>query len=194
MNRSAILVVSAYLLLGTVYRIIPYEYREWLGAPQIAMAIFAGAVCKNKWWAFSVPLLSMLLSDLVMQGLHQVNSQYRPGFYQGQWLNYGLILLTTVIGFFVQAKKPVQVFMGGLAGALFFFVFSNFAVWLGGGGWGHPKTWQGLIATYADGLPFLRSSLTGTWLWSALFFGLYTILNKRTPAAASATSKAYVKA
>ncbi|MCU0395152.1 MAG: hypothetical protein MUF29_04540, partial [Chitinophagaceae bacterium] len=93
MNRNVALIFAMMVLVATAYRIVPYTARpEWLGAPQLAMAIFAGSVIKDRKWAFALPLFSMLISDMVMQGLHLMNSSYFPGFYKGQFLNYVLIL------------------------------------------------------------------------------------------------------
>jgi hypothetical protein len=172
MNRSVAFLFALMMLVCALYRIIPYEMRpEWLGAPQIAMAIFAGSVIKDRKWAFAVPLFSMLFSDLLMQGLHLANPSFMPGFYKGQFLNYVLILSTTVIGFYINRKKAGQILAGVIAAPLVYFFLSNTMVWLGGGGWFRPKTFDGLLLTLTDGIPFLKTSLAGTAIFSALFFG-----------------------
>jgi len=38
------------------------------------------------------------------------------------------------------------------------------------------KTAAGLLQTYIDGLPFLRTSLIGTILFSGVFFGIKALL------------------
>jgi hypothetical protein len=78
MNRSVALVFALLIAICTIYRIIPYEMRpEWLGAPQLALAVFAGSVIKNRKVAFLLPLASMLVSDVLMQIL----SSFDPAFY-----------------------------------------------------------------------------------------------------------------
>ncbi|HSR40298.1 MAG TPA: DUF6580 family putative transport protein [Phnomibacter sp.] len=177
MNRNVALIFAIMIGVSAAYRVVPYTLRpEWLGAPQLAMAVFAGAVIKDRKWAFALPLFSMLLSDLTMQGLHQFNNSYYPGFYKGQFLNYVLILATTVIGFFINGRKPLQILAGALAAPISYFLLSNFAVWIGGGGLGRPQTVQGLMMVYADGLPFLKTSLMGTAVFSVVFFGLHRLL------------------
>ena len=177
MNRNVALIFAMMVLVATAYRIVPYTARpEWLGAPQLAMAIFAGSVIKDRKWAFALPLFSMLISDMVMQGLHLMNSSYFPGFYKGQFLNYVLILSCTVIGFFMNARKAAEVAAGVLAAPIVYFLLSNFTVWVGGGGYARPKTLQGLMMVYADGLPFLKTSLLGTAAFATLFFGVKAVL------------------
>jgi hypothetical protein len=177
MNRSVAFLFAIMVLVCAVYRIVPYEMRpEWLGAPQLAMAIFAGSVIKDRKWAFAVPLFSMLLSDLLMQGLHIANPSMMPGFYKGQFVNYLLILATTVIGFFIHHRKAGEILAGAIAAPVVYFLLSNTMVWLGGGGLVRPKTFDGLLLTLADGLPFLKTGLMGTALFSAVFFGISALL------------------
>ena len=61
--------IGSFLLLivvASLYRIMPG--RPYGFAPQIAMAIFGGAIVRDKKLAFILPLLSMLVSD----GLYQL--------------------------------------------------------------------------------------------------------------------------
>lgn len=177
MNRSVALVFALLIAICTIYRIIPYEMRpEWLGAPQLALAVFAGSVIKNRKWAFVLPLASMLISDVLMQILHSFDPSFYAGFYKGQLINYALILSTTVIGFFISERKPAQILAGAIAAPFVFFLLSNFQVWLGSGGLMRSKTFAGLMQTYIDGIPFLRTSLVGTVLFSGVFFGIKALL------------------
>lgn len=179
MNKSVAFIFIAIIFLGAAYRMVPYTVRpEWLGAPQLAIAIFAGAVIKNKKWAFALPLFSMLFSDLLMQGMHLMNPAYFPGFYEGQFLNYLLIVGITVIGFFINARQGAQVLAASIGAPVLFFLSSNFLVWIGGGGLGHAKTLAGLMLTYSDGLPFLRNSLVGTIIFSVVIFGTYALASR----------------
>jgi hypothetical protein len=171
MNRRLVYLLTAVLLLGAVYRMVPPSDKpQWLGSPQLAIALFAGSIITNKKWAFAIPLFSLLLSDLLMQGLHAVNPAYMPGFYKGQLLNYILIVGLSVIGFFVNHRKAGEIIAALLAAPLLYFVLSNFAVWAGHGGLGRPATFEGLLQTYADGLPFLKSSMAGTLVFGLVFF------------------------
>ena len=47
------------VLIAALYRIIPG--RPYGFAPQWAMAVFAGAVIKDKKWALIIPVLSMFI-------------------------------------------------------------------------------------------------------------------------------------
>lgn len=188
MNRSVALVFALLVAICTLYRIVPYEMRpEWLGAPQLAMAIFAGSIIKDRKLAFLLPLGSMILSDVLMQLLHMVDPSIYVGIYKGQFINYILILSTTVIGFFIHQRKAGEVLAGALAAPVVYFLLSNFQVWLGGGGLMRAKTPAGLMQTYVDGLPFLKASIVGTILFSGIFFGVQAVLTATADQKSKAT-------
>jgi hypothetical protein len=174
LNRHNLLVLLMMIVTAALYRALPYDSRPfWLGAPQLAMAIFAGSVVANRKWAFAFPIISMLLADVVMQIMHTYSPSMTPGFYKGQWLNYLIIASITVIGFFTSSRKASQIFGALLAGPTVFFLLSNFSVWAGGGGLGRAKTTAGLLQCYVDGLPFYYNSLMGTLIFGAVLFGIY---------------------
>jgi hypothetical protein len=183
-NRNNLFALLLLILATALYRVIPYGVRpEWLGAPQFAMAIFAGSVIKDKKWAFALPIFSMLASDLVMQLMYWKDPSLMPGFYKGQLLNYILIASLTVIGFFISRRKPIEIGAGILAAPTVYFLLSNFIVWAGNGGWHHPKTFAGLMESYTDGLPFYKMDILGTLVWGTVLFGMYHLMvqSKKVP-------------
>ena len=151
-------------------------------APQIAMALFAGSISKDKRFAFLFPILSLLISDLVYQILYIQGLSTIKGFYSGQWQNYLLIASITIIGFFINKNKIGQIFIGSLAGAAYFFLISNFMVWIGGG-WDinnqpYPRSFSGLMLCYTEALPFFKWSLLSTLVFNGIFFGSFYLLGK----------------
>jgi hypothetical protein len=177
MNKSLLLPLSLLILIGIVCRVAGF-------APQIAMAVFGAAVIKDKRLAFILPLLSMLLSDVIYQVLYVYGYMDYPGFYKGQsffdsqWLNYILLAALTLFGFWARTLSVARIVGASLAAPLFYFVISNFMVWIGGAGFVRPKTFDGLMQCYADGLPFLRSSVENTLVFSAMFFVSYFLLQR----------------
>ena len=151
-------------------------------APQIAMALFAGSVSKDKRFAFLFPILSLFISDLLYQFLYTQGLTTIKGFYGGQVLNYLLIASVTIIGFFINKNKIGQIFIGSLAGAVYFFVASNFAVWVGGGldinNQPYPRSFNGLLLSYTEALPFFKWSVISTLIFNGIFFGSFYLLGK----------------
>ena len=182
MKKDNSLIVSFVLLviIASLYRVLPGRPLGF--APQIAMALFSGSIVKDKKFAFLLPLLTMLLSDIIYEVLFQFKVSSIPGFYSGQLLNYILFIGLTVIGFAIKKSNPVQIVAGSVAGTLIYFLLSNFTVWIGGGlditNMPYPKTMDGLITCYTAAIPFLRGSMYATLIFSGILFGGYALSNK----------------
>ncbi len=152
-NKSLIWSLVLMVVIASLYRVIPD--RPYGFAPQWALALFGGAVIKDKKWAFIMPVLSMFISDLLYQGLFAAGLTPIKGFYEGQWINYLLFASVTVFGFFIKRITVLNVFLMSLVAPTYFFLVSNFLTWAGVGEYvEYPKTWEGLMACYAAALPF----------------------------------------
>jgi hypothetical protein len=187
LNRSVLLAFGMLILVSGLYR--AWEGRPFGFAPQIAMAIFGGAIIKDKRLAFILPLVSMLLSDVLYQALYLAGWGTIKGFYgTGQVINYLLFAGLTCFGFLMKRVNVLNVLGFSVSGSVLFFLSSNFAVWLGGGGYHRPKTVEGLMMCYGDGLAFFReyglvSGFTGNMFAGDLFFctllfGGYYLVNR----------------
>jgi hypothetical protein len=186
LNKSLLLAFGLLVLFASLYRAWPD--RPYGFAPQMAMALFGGAIIKDKRWAFILPLLSMLISDILYQALYMNGLTSIKGFYTGQWLNYLLIAGITLFGFLLKKINFLKVAAFSLTGSILFFLASNFVVWLGGGGFGRPKTFDGLMMCYYDGLAFLRdyglvngfygNLFIGDLFFCTLLFGSYYLINR----------------
>ena len=180
-DKSIVISFILLVVIASLYRVMPG--RPYGFAPQIAMALFSGSIVKNKKYAFLLPLCSMLLSDALYEVLFQFKISAIPGFYGGQWINYLFFVAVTFIGFAVNQNKWISILGGSLAGVLFYFFASNFAVWIGGGlglnNLPYPKTIDGLMACLAAGIPFMKNSFFATLFFSAVLFGSYYLLSKK---------------
>jgi hypothetical protein len=168
------IIVFAFILMiiaSSVYRV--WDGRPWGFVPQMAIALFAGAIIKNKKWAIAMPLLSMFLSDVLYQVLYNSGLTEIKGFYGGQVTNYLLFGALTFIGFWMRNLNIGRMVAGTLAAPTVYFLASNFVVWAGGGGLQRPKTFDGLMMCYADGLPFYGGYVMGTAFFTVVLFGAY---------------------
>ena len=180
LNKWSLLVLFILILACALYRV--WDSRPMGFAPQIAMALFAGSISKDKRFAFLFPILSLFISDLLYQFLYSQGLSTIKGFYSGQWQNYLLIASITIIGFFINKNKIGQIFVGSLAGAVYFFLISNFMVWVGGG-WDinnqpYPRSFSGLMLCYTEAMPFFKWSVLSTLLFNGIFFGSFYLLGK----------------
>ncbi len=175
LNKNFFLSIGLMIAITSVYRILPN--RPYGFAPQIALALFGGAFfVQNKKWAFSLPLISMFISDLLYQVLYNYGYSEIQGFYSGQWVNYLLIGSLTVFGFLISDGKILKVIIASIAAPTTYFLLSNGLVWFGNGGYHRSRTLGGLIQTLIDGIPFYQSSLIGTLVFGAILFGGYSLL------------------
>lgn len=175
MKQNKLLIVFALLIItGAVYRIIPGRPMGF--APQIAMALFGGAVLRDKKWAFALPLFSMILSDALYEGLFRAGLTDMQGFYEGQWINYILLSALSFIGIGMKRVNVINVTAAALAAPVLFFLTSNLATWLGHGGYNLPMTGAGLFQTYVYGLPFFYTSIAATAVFSSVLFGAWYAL------------------
>ena len=178
MKFSRYTVISMLLLvsIAAIYRAIPG--RPWGFAPQFAMAIFGGAMIKDKKLAIIMPLLSLLLSDLLYELLYLNGLTEIKGFYTGMWMNYLIFGSLTIVGFLINGEKIASIAKGALAAPTIFFLVSNLATWAGNGGFQRPKTLSGLMQAYIDGIPFYANSLVATFVFGAVLFGGHYMISK----------------
>jgi hypothetical protein len=176
LNKPVLLAFGLLILISSLYRVWPG--RPFGFAPQWAMAIFAGAIIKDKKWAFALPLFSMLVSDTLYQLLYQNGATEIWGFYKGQWSNYFLFTSLTFFGLMIRRINWIKILAAAFAAPSAYFILSNLLVWIGGGGYQRPKTFEGLAQCYADGIPFYKMSLIATPLFSVVLFGVYFLVMK----------------
>ena len=91
------------------------------------MAVFAGAVIKDKKWAFIIPVLSMFISDLLYQVLYIGGVTDMQGFYEGQWQNYILFTLLVFVGFAIKKLNVLQITIASLAAPTLYFIRFQFS-------------------------------------------------------------------
>ncbi|RYY17339.1 MAG: hypothetical protein EOO04_25550 [Chitinophagaceae bacterium] len=186
LNKSLIWTFIAIVAISAIYRIIPNRPEGF--APQMALALFGGAIIKDKKWAFALPLFSLFISDLLYQVLYISGMTDRQGLYAYQIPMYLCFAAITVFGFLLKKITFVRVAMFGTAGSVLFFLLSNLFVLLGGFGFERPKTFSGLMLCYNDALLFYRdygiipgfygNMLVGDLFFTGVIFGGYYLIRK----------------
>ncbi|MDR3389483.1 MAG: hypothetical protein P4L92_20755 [Rudaea sp.] len=139
--------------------VFPYNF-----TPVEAIALFGGAYFSDRRLAFIVPLAAMFLADLFI-GLHPLIP-----------VIYACIAASVLLGFSLRDKVSVLRIAGcGIAGSLMFFAVVSFAEWLMGD---TVYCREGIVSCYVAALPFLKSWLAGTLVWSAALFGGFEVLRR----------------
>jgi hypothetical protein len=159
-------VVTCIVIVAAALRIVPHPMNF---APIGALALFGGAYFSTKRAAIAVPLLSLVAGD-ILTGFHPLIPYV-----------YASFLVSVAIGFWLRRKMSVGRIAGAtVAGAVQFFVVTNFAVWESAIG-NYPKNAGGLASCYLAGLPLFWNTLAGDAFYVALLFGVMALAEKRFP-------------
>jgi len=185
-QKTTVLTTILLILAASIYRVIPGLPAGF--APQVAMAIFGGAVLADRRWALLIPVLSLFISDVLFQCLHIAGLTDIAGFYPGQWVIYLLFVGLTFFGSLMKKKSVVNILFFSVTGSVLFFIFSNLSVWLAGAGLARPYTANGLMLCYGDALAYYRqyglvdgfagNFIIGDLGWSLVLFGTWYLVNK----------------
>lgn len=160
-----VVLIAAMIVFAAVVRVVPHP---WNLAPVGAMALFSGAVVRNRVMAFLLPLLALAAGDAFI------------GFHKLIPIVYASFLISVAIGFWLRENRTVLRLGGAvLLGALQFFVITNFGVWLLLGA--YAKTFIGLGACYFAGVPFFWNTLASDAAYSALLFGALYLAERAFP-------------
>lgn len=171
-NYTNIILASSLILMGAVVRILNREMELYNLAPVAAIALFGGAVIKDKRFAYILPLLAMFLSDLYFEFF--ASTAGFKGFYGSeQWFVYGAMLLVTLMGTKMGSIKPLKIFGLSVAGSVVFFLLSNLGSYASGM-YGYGM--QNFIHTYEMAIPFFRNTLVSDLVGNGILFGSYFLL------------------
>ena len=152
------LLAIGLLIIAVALRFLPHVPNF---VPITALALFAGVYFGGP-WAYLLPLLAMISSDIFL------------GFHSTMYFVYGSLLLTVAIGQVVRRQKnPLTILGGTLAGSILFFIITNFGVWATTA-W-YSRDANGLIQCYYMAIPFFRNSMTGDLFYAIIFFGAYEL-------------------
>lgn len=172
-----------YIVLAIVATIIKLIFAGNIATGGItallAISLFSGFTTHDKKYALLLPLITLLMSDVAIELLYRFELYPFKGFYDGQWINYLLIISISVIGMLVRKYDTKGIIVGIIAGPLFYFLSSNFIVWIQNDGLGYSKDIHGLIQCYIAGIPFLRNSLLSTTVFFPLLLQVYNYAVKQ---------------
>ena len=156
-------VLAIIILMAAFSRLLPHPPNF---TPIMAMGLLGGVYFKNRQFAVIVPLLAMLVSDIVL-GFHGTLI----------WVYSSIVIISLC----ASMLKPKMLHLGGasLAGSMFFFIVTNFGVWMTSAF--YPKTMTGLATCYAAGIPFLQNALVGDLMYVGALFGAFELAKRSFP-------------
>ncbi len=172
-STSILIIAGLLIIIAALSRVIMYPNNF---SPVIGMAIFAGAVIKDRRLAFAMPLLAMFLSDVLFEVFN-----IAPGFWGwGQLVGYGILALITLIAFSMKKINVLTVAGYSVGSSLLFFFLSNSAFFIFDNPIYHlyPQNFSGYIASLAGGLPFLKTGIIADLVYSTILFGTYYLVQR----------------
>ena len=147
------------LLILITARLMPHPPNF---SPIIATAIMGPLFFKDRIIGIFVPILALSISDIFL------------GFHIYQFVVYSSIIIISV--FAPMALNNKKIFITAFIASLWFFISTNFAVWLA---WDYyPKTATGLIECYTLAIPFFQNTIISTLLFTITILLISNILNK----------------
>ena len=132
----------------------------------VTLAALAATFYLGKKWGIGVALVSLAISDVVLGN---------TPIALFTWSAYTIGALGfSILGRFAKTAKNrvVMASVLGVGFSLWFYIWTNFGVWLTDT-WGmYPHTFAGLITCYVRGLPFLKNQLLSNLIIVPVGFGL----------------------
>jgi len=120
-----------------------------------------------KYISFLIPIVILFITDLIL------------GFYKGMIFNYFAFLSYSIFSYFIFNKynnlsKTILGLFLSVGSSIYFFIISNFGVWLLANM--YSKDLAGFILCYINALPFLKNSIISSIIFSILIFYTYELL------------------
>lgn len=150
-----------------------------------AIALFGGSYFSNKWKAILIPLISLFVSDLVINVF----------FYKGQfgimydgwyWIYASFIMMVFIGGWIIKEVSVKNVLLASVAAAFAHWLITDIGVFLGGctditTGKLYTQDLAGFVKCYVLALPYLKSMFFGTVFYSAMMFGAFELAKRKYP-------------
>jgi len=173
--HTRLILLSVLILIAAFGRIIPHPYNM---SPIAAMGLLGAAYCSRKWMALLIPFLATWLSDLFINNI--VYAELFDGFtwfYAGSAWVYGSYAVIIMMGYILLNTVTIaRIASGSILATSIFFLITNFGAWIGNPL--YPQSFEGLLMSYAAGLPFLQGSFIGDLMYSGILFGGFALASR----------------
>jgi hypothetical protein len=159
------------IILGALTRVLPHP-------PNLtavgAASLFSGARLSG-WRAYLAPLAIMAITEPILSVIY--------GFPAFTWVApfvYGSFALNVWIGSRLRnTESALKIAAASLIASTQFFLITNFAVWVWGGGHHYSHTMAGLMLCYLGALPYFNRTIAGDLVYCAVLFGAHAWLSRR---------------
>jgi len=150
-----------------------------------AMALFGGAYFTGRWKAYLFPLLTLFVSDIIIQQVFYPEFSQGGLLYQGWiWTYVGFAAMVLAGQLIIKKVNVPNLMMASVAAAVAHWLITDFGVWLGGctdptTGKLYTKDVAGLLKCYAMAVPYMKAMFFGNLAYGAIFFGAFELIQRR---------------
>ncbi len=178
-EKSKFWLVILLLVVGIGSRLIPH-YPNF--TPLESIAIFGAAYLSRSHWAVIIPMILWYAADVIL------NNTVLRGFYPeangmiwfSTYMIYNFIALIAIVfvsKYLLKTINVKNVFVTALASSVMFFLITNAGSWVAPTSI-YPKGLEGLMMSYAAGLPFLTKSILGNIFYCTILFGSFHFISQ----------------
>ncbi len=177
-----IMIVIAAIRVPNAAGVTPWAHFTAIGA----MGLFGGAYFSNTWKAIALSLLTLLVSDLIINTI--VHHGKYGIMYSGWYWVYLVFIIITLLGkWMIKTITVKNILVAAVLATLIHWLLLDCIVWLGSGvdirtGLPLSRNLAGLWQCYMQGLSFAKYFLAGTLAYSAVMFRTFEWLGRRLPA------------
>ncbi|MGN6639865.1 MAG: DUF6580 family putative transport protein [Mucilaginibacter sp.] len=178
-TRNTVLILM--IVAAAAFRFVSYAYPYVLSnfTPVGAIALFGGAYFTDKWKAYLVPLVTLFLSDIMLNRLYSGHWEI--------WNNSSLIVyicfaVIVFVGTLIKKASVLNVFAASLLAVALHWLLTDLPF-----GSLYPHNFSGYMESLAAAIPFEKNMLFGDIVFCAILFGgfelaksKYTFLRSRT--------------
>ncbi len=172
--NSKLTIVFLLMTIGAFSRLIPHVPNF---TPAEGITIFGVAYLGRRHLSIIMPLILMYITDFIIN-----NTIARAYFTESEGIiwysNYmifnviSLVLVVLATSVILKKVNVMSVFGSAVVASVIFFLVSNFGVLFSPTSI-YTKDINGLMQSYAAGLPFFRTSLLSNLLFTGIIFGSY---------------------
>ncbi|QQL51432.1 DUF6580 family putative transport protein [Mucilaginibacter ginkgonis] len=169
------LVLILMIVAAAAMRLVSFKYQQLSNfTPVGAIAIFGGTYFTDKWKAYLVPLITLFVSDIIINYLyfHKLIlwTSYAP-------FVYGSFLAMVFFGTLIKKVNVVNVILASVGGVLIHWLLTDIHPWLNG-----PEYSKGIMGYFHslwNAIPFEKNMLLGDLIYGTILFGAFELAKSK---------------
>ncbi len=169
--RNSVLILM--IVVATAMRvIIPTNLVSWASfTPVGAVALFGGCYFSEKWKAYLVPLVVLLISDLMINYYRY----HHDGLYNSAWVVYLTYAITVFFGTLIKKVTLGKVALGTMGAVLIHWLLTDMTF----GSTYYAPGLTGYFQSLVAAIPFEAKMIWGYVVFSAILFGGFELAKSK---------------